>query len=368
MLFILVYDTYFFLYKFFEAGPHSAWSATPPWFKVIAYVSVVAVWPIFATSAMQVFQHVEHIKDNESEKNVLRHDRAVQVIVLPLVYATMCLSCLTFCYDFMVSDTNAAVNGFLPLAVIKAETCLWIADLYEAWALYQFGVLTLELLGDVFEKKAMDFEKGTTESRHEARALKRAHPSLFQLAFLGIATFVLVSLLDVAVALFYIVLGSNMPNFVAAFNSAQSAFDLSGFLASCTAIYSVYVVEHEFHDQLEEFCPFMKFLTVKILVSFAYGQQYFFEALQAIYSFFPAIQPAIDHVPVLGSLVKFNNAEFYAFYSALLIIECFFIALMHVWAWHHDEEWYEDEDFKKAKVITYGSLQQAQPAIKTAGY
>jgi hypothetical protein len=268
----------------------------------------------------------------------------------------------------MVSDDNLVVNKFLPVAIIKAETCLWIADLYEAWALYQFGLLTLELLGDVFEKKAIDYSKGTNESRTEALALKRAHPSLFQLAFLGIATFVLVSLLDVAVALFYIVLGSNMPNFVAAFNSAQSAFDLSGFLASCTAIYSVYVVEHEFHDQLEEFCPFMKFLTVKILVSFAYGQQYFFEALQAIYSFFPAIQPAIDHVPVLGSLVKFNNAEFYAFYSALLIIECFFIALMHVWAWHHDEEWYEDEDFKKAKVITYGSLQQPQPAIKTAGY
>jgi hypothetical protein len=270
----------------------------------------------------------------------------------------------------MVSDTNLTINGYLPVAIIKAETCLWIADLYEAWALYQFGLLTLELLGDVFEKKAIDFEKGTTETRSEATALKRAHPSIFKLANLGIITFVLVSVLDVAVAIFYIVFGSNMPNFVSAFNSAQSAFDLSGFLASCTAIYSVYVVEHEFHDQLEEFCPFVKFLTVKILVSFAYGQQYFFEALQAIYSFCPAIQPAIDHVPVLGTLVKFNNAEFYAFYSALLIIECFFIALMHLWAWHHDEEWYEEfnvEDSKKPKLIaTYGSTRTvgSQPAAQ----
>lgn len=337
MLFILVYDSIFFWATFFDGANASAWNATPPWLRVIVYISAFAIWPILATSAMQVYKHVEHIRE---EAAVLRHDRAVQVIILPMVYATMCMSCVTKCYAFLVSDTNSAINDLMPVAIAKAETCLWIADLYEAWALYQFGVLTLELLHSQFKKDSFSQDAG---KKAAGGALMHAHPAISRLAQLGIVTFVIVSVADCAVALFFIVVGSGSPNFVSAFNNAESAFDVAGFLASCTAIYNVYVVETQFHHELEEFSPFLKFLTVKILVSFAYGQQYFFVGLQAIYSMFPALQSSISRIPVLGSLVKFNNAEFYAFYSALLIIECLFIALLHLWAWGSEEHWYEEE-------------------------
>merc|ERR1740117_1112901 len=80
---------------------------------------------------------------------------------------------------------------------------------------------------------------------------------------------------------------------------------------------------------VEEFHPFLKFLTVKILVSFAYCQLLFFDFLQDAYAAAPAnIQAWLHKMPVIGPLCEFNEAEFYAFYSALLICECFLITIM----------------------------------------
>jgi len=348
--FVLIYDSAYFWIDFFSDANAQSWNSTPVWLRVIVYISTIAIWPIFFAVSWQVFQHLTHIKDNEA---IIQHDRAVQVIILPLVYATMCMSCLTKCYSFLVTDNNILVNSLAGWAVAKAETCLWIADLYEAWALYQFGLLTIEQLKFYFGKQAKSQDP---EVKASGTALLKAHPAISRLSQLGIISFVLVSVADCAVAVYVIVVGSNMPNFVSIFNSSQSAFNLAGFLASCIAIYNVYVVETEFHHDLEEFCPFLKFLTVKILVTFAYGQQYFFVALQAMYNMFPSWQTAISEIPVLGALAKFNQAEFYAFYSALLIIECLLIALMHLVAWNSEESWYDEEPPETNSKADYGTM------------
>merc|ERR1712151_791137 len=83
--------------------------------------------------------------------SMLKHDRAVQIIALPAVYGTMAMSSLTQLYMLFTStyDENLAVTTSMEererIYLSKCETCFWVGDLYEAWALYQFGKLTLEL-------------------------------------------------------------------------------------------------------------------------------------------------------------------------------------------------------------------------------
>lgn len=334
---ILVYDSYNFAITF--AGPRTlAWDSTPGWLKFIVYVGPPIAWINLAIGAHQAFQHMNSIRE---ESAVLRHDRAVQIVILPTVYGAMCMSCMTRCYAYLQSDDTPANHG-LAYAVTQAETCLWIGDLYESWALYQFGLLSLEVMESSLYRQSRSKD---IEASAAANALIVAHPAISRMAWLGILSFVLVSVADSAVALWYLTVGAKEVNFVAKFNNAENQFNAAGFMASCAAIFNVYVVEQTFHQFLEAFHPFLKFLTVKILVSFAYCQLLFFDFLQAAYGAAPPnVRAWLHATPVLGPLCEFNEAEFYAFYSALLIIECLLIAIMHMWAWGNTEAWYDEGD------------------------
>lgn len=335
---ILVYDCYEFCVGL-SAKSSDTWDKIPGWLKVMVYVAPAVAWLTFGLGSHQVYQHILCIQE---ESAVLRHDRAVQIIVLPMVYGVMCLSCLIKCYAFLVNDDNLRTTEQMPLAVAQAETCLWIGDLYESWALYQFGVLSLEVMESSLKKMSHSEDQ---DERAASRALLVAHPAVVRLTWLGIMSFVLVSVADSAVALWYLTFGTGYPNLVSKFNSAEGQFDVAGFLASCAAIFNIYVVESQFHHFLEEFHPFLKFLTVKILVTFAYGQQYIFVILQMVYGMSPAsAQGVMTHIPVLGWVMTCSQAEFYLFYSALLVVECLMIGLMHMWAWKDSELWYEQDD------------------------
>merc|ERR1719329_1827879 len=114
------------------------------------------------------------------EAAVLRHDRAVQIIILPTVYGAMCMSCLTKCYAYLMSDHSATNHG-LNFAVTQAETALWIGDLYESWALYQFGLLSLEVMESALWRQSRSKE---TKEAAAAVALIAAHKAVARLAWL----------------------------------------------------------------------------------------------------------------------------------------------------------------------------------------
>lgn len=346
---ILSYDVYEFAMTFSGAASTHL-ENIPGWLRNMVYASPCVVWLCFALGAYQVLEHIKCIQ--EEPKARLRHDRAVQIIVLPVVYSAMCFSCLVKCCAFIVADASTLAKALpastladqLPLATAKAETCYRIGNLYESWALYQFGLLSLEVMESSLKRQSHSHNQ---DERSEARALLVAHKAVARLAWLGILSFVLVSVADSAVALWYLTIGTNraMPHILQQFQSAESNFTVAGFLASCAAIFNVYIVEEQFHHFLQDFHPFLKFLTVKILVTFAYGQQYIFICLQALTEMAPKnVQDTIHNIPALGSIVKFNNLEFYIFYSALLIVECLFISLLHMWAWQSTEAWYEIEE------------------------
>jgi len=347
---INVYDCYEFYYSMVNGRSSIPWTQIPGWLKVIVYLCPPVVWVGFCLGAHQVFQHMVCIRE---EAAVLRHDRAIQIIILPVVYSTMCLSCMTKCYTYIRSDDNAFDSSQLPLAVAKAETCLWIGDLYESWALYQFGVLSLEVMQSSLIRQSQSHDQ---EEKAAANALIVAHKAVTQLAWLGILAFVLVSVADSAVALLYLTFGTGTPDLVHKFNRAEDQFNAAGFLASCAAIANVYIVENTFHHFLEDFYPFLKFLTVKILVTFAYGHLYFFECLQSVNGLLSkGGQESLQRVPVLGALVNFNSAEFYLFYSALLVLECLFIGVAHIFAWRSAETWYDEDDTVPRKETLEGS-------------
>jgi hypothetical protein len=277
---------------------------------------------------------------------------------LPIVYAAMMLSCMTKCLLALLDDTTPAGLQQRPIAVAEGQTCSWIGDLFESWALYQFGVLMLEVMERSLVKQSSSLDSA---ERAAANGLLVAHKAVSSLAWLGILSFVLVSVADSGVALFFLTFVNHEPHLLQKFNAAESAFDVAGFLASGAAIYNVYVVESQFTPFFEEIMPFLKFLTVKILVTFAYGQLYIFQGLRILDKLFPVgFQHFLRSIPGISWLIECNDAQFYVFYSALLVFECFAIAVTHVFAWKASEEWYESQEDEKSLIqqsdfVIYGT-------------
>lgn len=341
VLALIVYNCFVFYHTFaLLSQGNTAWDRLPVWLKVVVYACPVVVWVTYVMAAHLIYQHQVCIQEGSA---ILKHDRSIQIIALPVVYSTMCLSCMVQCFAYVVTvDSNHAGDKNMAFVIAKAETCLWIGDLYESWALYQFGVLSLEVMKNFLMRQSLSPEP---EERAAANALLVAHPAVVRLAWVGIMAFVLTSVTDAGVALFYLVFGSGSPQLVHKFYKAESSLNYAGFMACCAAIFNVYVVESQFHQFLEEFFPYLKFLTVKILISFAYGEQYFFIILQTVYDICsPQVQEVMNQMPILGTLVHFNRLEFNLFYSALLVLECLLVGVMHLWAWKKDEPWYNDED------------------------
>lgn len=355
ILVIQTYDTIMLVLQLAKANSSKVWATdVEGWEKGMVIVSPFLLFMTFGLGARQVQQHVMCIQE---ESAVLRHDRAVQIIALPIVYSAMCMSCLAQCCQVLISDKDPTKDTSVPIEVATGGVALWIADLYEAWSLYQFGVLALELLESSFLRQMRSPDQ---ETKLTAKGLLAAHSAIGSLAWLGILSFVLVSASVAAVGGFFLTIGRGVEDYEERFHAAVNAFNVAGFFASATAIFNVFVVERNFGHHLEEFYPFLKFLTVKILVSFAYFQKYAFFFLQVVNGMAPKhIRDSIHNIPVVGKVMEMNDTQFYMFYSCLLIIECFVVAIMHMWAWGHNEKWYEDDGETKilqpGEALVYGS-------------
>ena len=105
---------------------------------------------------------------------------------------------------------------------------------------------------------------------------------------------------------------------------AHMFFYGAGFVASFAAIGNIMQIETGFHEVLHEFGPAPKFWGTKILVSLAFLQ-----------SIFLGVCPPFNG----WSAIRIN-----LFYASLLTLECFLIALLHLRAWGHGEEWYEEQE------------------------
>lgn len=337
LLCLFGYDIYMFFTAALSNTGKTAWQELPAWLRPVILASPVISVFTYLMCGAQTVQHMERIRDDSAVK---RHDRAVQIIMLPAVYAAMASTSLTRMYKTVISPQTSADDTEVQL--LKSETCFWVGDLYEAWALYQFGKLTLELIESAIAKQGFSQRE---EERAAARALMVAHTAVESLAWVGILSFLVVCVLQAGFSL-WILCFTPKENQVASFKLSMGQFAAAGYLASGAAIYNVYVVESTFHHFLEGYRPFLKFLTVKILVSFAFFQRGFFKFGIIIQD---NLMPGVKDIPVIGELLNMPPDRFELFYACLLSVECFLVALMHWWAWNVSEEWYDEADMDRAK-------------------
>jgi hypothetical protein len=295
----------------------------------------------FCASAFQTFQHVEQIRN---ESAVDRHDKAVQIIVLPAVYSVMCMSAMTRVYTFLGTqpDPFSDQNEYeLHRTLARGETCFWVGDLYESWALYQFGLLTLDVI-----KSNMKFQSQCGRDEREraaALALLGATPAVESLVWLGIWSFVICCVAEAGWALFLLTFSTHLQ--AKDFDESMGQFTMAGFLASAAAIYNVYIVETSYGPYLESFNPIWKFFTVKVLVTFAWVQKSVFKLLMSLNMMLPEkTQEFCRKIPVLGEIMSFPKADFELFYASLLMTECLLVCICHYFAWSSKEEWYDKLD------------------------
>lgn len=264
----------------------------------------------------------------------------------------MGLSSITRMYTYLGSEPSpyAAQNeDVLHRSLSRSETCFWVGDLYEAWALYQFGKLTLEVIQSNIvhqarfgDPKAVTYED-IQNSKAAARGLHGTHSAVESLVWLGILSFLLVCVAEAGWSLWLLTFETSMT--AKAFDENMSQFTIAGFLASGAAIYNVFVVEESYHLYLESYYPRLKFITVKILVTFAFVQKGIFRGLVSMGAWMPQnVKTWVDKIPLLGQIINLPSAQFELFYASLIITECFVVCVAHYWAWNADEEWYDTRE------------------------
>jgi len=372
LLVLLVYALYLFIYTALQPKGKAAWDTFPAWMRPFTLGAPPAACIVFMLSCGQTLQHVREI---QQERAPMKHDRAVQIIALPAVYGVMAMSSLArmfqmsagyFDDDFKhrplngsrsalgvngsssVHSVNASSNALSQSAeddrsqlfISKSETCFWVGDLYEAWALFQFGKLTLDLITiSLWKQRASE----VPERREPAQALLVAHTAVASIAWLGVALFLLVCIMQAGWSLYLLTFTGPFHDW-SAYNVRVKQFGAAGMVASAGAMYNIHVVESTFHSYFEGYRPVLKFVTVKIIVSFAFFQKGLIWMLKGIGQTLPDFgQKVLNHIPLIGDLVQFSEEDFQVFYDSLILYECILISLMHIWAWSAYEDWYLED-------------------------
>jgi len=269
-----------------------------------------------------------------------QRDRAVQVLLLPPVYGLFALDsalcALAVMWGAVVRDDVDSLSEWNEHVRLRDEiyvSSFEVAELYEAWALWCFGKVCVQYVG---------LHLGTGDAARELfRPLQR-------ITMLGISTFVSVYVVKSAYLLILSVLRS--PPFElhvcrwgkgsAAENDAAEAsvacgwerfFSGAGFTASSIAIYNMFTFEHSLEPFLMGFKPRLKFLTVKLLLSLAFIQDF-------------VIQVA-SHL-----LLGLSREQRQLLYSSLICIEVLVIACLQVPAWNARDSWYDGDPALSAQA------------------
>eukprot|EP00435_Cladocopium_sp_Y103_P050464 s171_g15.t1 len=216
------------------------------------------------------------------------HDLAMQVAAMPLIYGVFALDCVIQTLLLMTGQcfVNEAVSPKMldmmrHMTEERYSSNLELADLCEAWALYNFGRLCLmrirrQIRQEVPMLRASlasldeDQQRGLLIFRDPEHFLFRP---LEVTTGIGVKFFVYTCVAKSLFALtvtfvadtFHIRLCDQVPWLC----SLLPLMDGAAFVSSTIAILSLIAIEHGFHQilRLEGFAPVLKFLGVKVLVT-----------------------------------------------------------------------------------------------------
>jgi len=346
-----------------QSEGQSVWKHSPHWLQVFACGAPFAAVITFAMAFIQTGQHVRELRRGSG---VSKHDRTVQIIALPAVFGCMAMNALATSFEAASKFPRGAEHSSLIQASVfspflnttspareesnqkqfylaQTETFFHVGDIYEAWALFQFCKMTMEMLKVSLHNISQSKSVEDGERQDLAKGLLKAHGAFESITWVGVAMFLVVTVAQAGWSLYLLFFTDTDSNWLG-YNSQMGDFFAAGLVASMAAIYNVHTVEMEFHDFFEGYGPLLKFLTVKLLLSLAYFQKSAVSVLQAVNNTLPNLmQGMIAKIPLINDLINFDDNEFYVFYSSLVLYECIVAVLLHYFAWPADESFYSDE-------------------------
>lgn len=310
------------------------------WLRALVMLVPAVCGLIIVLTGLQSKQHLAEIRQDCAQH---QHDRVINILILPAFYATVVMSGLTRVYTLAVDEMVHELDHQRwpdwgkqqALGLARYETCVFVGDLYEAWALYQFAMLTVDLL-----KEALP-EKPKEDATH------LSFQAVSSVMWLGTGLFIAVNFVQSGWALYMWYFQSPGADWNM-FQFALSRFSYAGMVASAAAIYNVHIVESTFGHFIKGYSPFTKFLSVKILVFFAFWQGPCLSFLQSI------------------RVLNMTGVQLKLFQATLLVFECLAATILHFFAWRPQEQWFAGVDEKTPLLDTpvdtagFSLLQNAQ--------
>jgi len=284
---------------------------------VTTIITLVHMWQhhkkILETENALQDETTEHIKGARYP-----HDLCILVLLLPLVYSLMAFKSVSRMWMLMTGTVYTDKESYdeaKQLEMAYYETNYYVADLYEAIGLYSFSRLCVGSVRNV----CMQGNWGETAQKLFVPLKKM---TLFGVeAFAG--TYAVIAIYHLTLSIsesFGYDICDKYP-VVCTFDGYTVG---AGFLASTLAIYNIISFEHNLEHYLKDFQPTWKFWGAKVLVSLAFMQNKII-------------------ITMLVDWIKYYSlTQGQLFYSSLMCIECVFVALLHMYAWNADAEWYRD--------------------------
>lgn len=280
------------------------------------------------------------------------HDLAMQVATLPMIYGVFALDCVIQMLQLMTgrafwnfhSESTPAKKTWGIISHLTQErysTNLELADLYEAWALYNFGRLCLMRVRRQVRLEIPLLRRALISGlhvEHQDRLLVFSDPERFLFRPLEVTTgigvkifvytCILKSILSLTITFladepFHINVCEQAPTICAQLPCMEGA----AFVTSSIAILSLIAIEHGFHDILsvEGFAPILKFLGVKLLVSITF------------------IQSLLMNV-VMKQMLQYSDEQIQLGYACLLCFEVLPISVLTYVAWKPSPgDWYDGD-------------------------
>eukprot|EP00931_Biecheleriopsis_adriatica_P089999 TRINITY_DN64050_c0_g1_i1.p1 TRINITY_DN64050_c0_g1~~TRINITY_DN64050_c0_g1_i1.p1 ORF type:complete len:426 (+),score=91.14 TRINITY_DN64050_c0_g1_i1:126-1403(+) len=379
LFFLNIWAIVAFLSLASTAEGKQVWGTLPGIAHPLMMGAPAAALIVYIMAFLQTGQHVNEIRRGAG---VLKHDRAVQIIALPAVFGCMAMNALAKMFECaakvdiedalagsrMGKNATAAIpeSDMKQLYKAQTETCYQVGDLYEAWALFQFCRMTMEILRSSL--KRISREQPTagsgSELQQEAKGLLVAHSALDDIAYVGVFMFLAVCLSEAGWSLYLLTFSSSSD--WTGYNSSMGKFQAAGLVSSAAAIYNVNKVEFHFHSYFQGYGPLLKFLTVKILLSLAYFQKGCIYVLQAVNSTLPGLlQHVVNDTPFLHEIVNMEETEFFLLYSSVVLYECVLGVILHWFAWPADESFYNEEPLEDKEGGPALTKSEQRPLIPT---
>lgn len=321
----------------------------------------LAVGITFLLAFGQSQRHVAEINDNHARE---LHEMALGILACPVVFAVMALAGITKVYPSVMEEMRLpsaaqSADFFADQDVVVAafETCVAVADAYEAFTLYQFGVLTVTLLERSFaphpggDKTTKAIASSSSSDPPEGAGMQaQATVSFIAVAdvmWTGVFLFIVVAMLQSGWGIFLWVfedLGNKWNEYQYSFDN----FSTAGLIASCGALYNVHVVEHTFGEFIAGYSPLLKFISVKLMVWFTCWQ-FMIVWLLSYYGY-------ISLTPLQTKLL----------YAELLAYEALLLSLLHTICWRVTEDWYSNFDEGEILPISCSAMDAPESSSPSA--